>query len=586
MLSILSVLTLALADPMAAKPPIGVKLVETSLTQPATGKPISLLEAAGENPKGVVVFFLDSSCPVCQNYLVGIEKLAKSKAEAGLKVVGVNSRVTDSPKAILQHAKTMALTFPVLQDPHGKLANKLGIDRVPCALVLDEGFTVRYRGRVDDQHTPGVSRAKPTTHELKDAVESILAKEEIKTPWTATSGCLLTPEPAERKSTGTITWSNRVASIVQARCQECHRPGEAGPFSLLNHEDALGWATMIREVVDNGRMPPWHADAPRGYFANDRRLTDAERKDLLAWLDDGCPKGNPDEAPAPRKFIEGWRIGQPDQIITMNKEVKVPAQFGYGLMGMPYQYVQAGEPFAEDTWVTAVEAKPDERAQIHHIIVYIIPEGQRFPQSLRGGPDSIGGAMLTAYVPGDEPVIYPAGMAKKIPKGAKLLFEMHYTPNGRAVTDRSMVGIKTTKTTPKHEVRTRAIPNQRLRIPANNSNYEVRSGSVFKQDAVILSFSPHMHLRGKDFEFLTREASGKLQSVARVPKYDFNWQESYHLSQPLKVRAGTRIECIAHFDNSKENPFNPDPSKEIRWGEMTWEEMMIGFLDYYYDSGS
>ncbi|MFM8933127.1 MAG: redoxin domain-containing protein [Gemmataceae bacterium] len=328
MLSILAVLSVALVDPGTPKPPIGVKLVETSLTQPATGKLASLLEAAGENPKAVLVFFLDSSCPVCQNYLVGIEKLAKSKADAGLRVVGVNSRVTDSPKVILQHSKTMGLSFPVLQDPHGKLAAKLGIDRVPCALVLDEGFTVRYRGRVDDQHTPGVSRAKPSTHELKDAVEAVLAKEQVKTPWTATSGCLLTPESIEKKSTGTITWSNRIASIVQNRCQECHRPGEAGPFSLLNHEDALGWAPMIREVIDNGRMPPWHADAPRGYFSNDRRLTDDERKDLLAWLDDGCPRGNPAEDPAPRQFVEGWRIGQPDRIITMNTEVKVPAQFG------------------------------------------------------------------------------------------------------------------------------------------------------------------------------------------------------------------------------------------------------------------
>ena len=586
MLSTLTLLSLVLADPTPAKPPVGIKLVETTLTHPATAKSTSLLEVAGDKPQAVLVFFFDTSCPVCQNYLVNLEKLAKSKAEAGLRVIGVNSRVTDTPQRILQHTKEMGLSFPVLRDDHGKLAAKLGIDRVPCALVLDEGFTVRYRGRVDDQHTPGISRAKPTTHELKDALESVLAKEEVKIPWTATSGCLLTLETSEKKTGGSITWSNRIAAIMQANCQECHRPGEAGPFSLLTHEDALGWAPMIREVVDNGRMPPWHADAPRGYFANDRRLTEADRKDLLAWLDDGCPRGNPAEDPVPRKFVEGWRIGKPDQIIAMNKEVKVPAQFGYGLMGMPYQYVTAGEPFPEDTWVTAVEAKPHQRAQIHHIIVYIVPEGQKFPQSLRGGPDAFGGAMLTAYVPGDEPVIYPEGMAKKVPKGARLLFEMHYTPNGRAVTDRSVVGIKTTKTPPKHEVRTRAIPNQRLRIPPNHPNFEVRSGSLFKQDAVILSFSPHMHLRGKDFEFFTRDASGKQQSVARVPKYDFNWQESYHLKQPLKVPAGTRVECLAHFDNSKDNPFNPDPSKEVRWGEMTWEEMMIGFLDYYYEPGS
>lgn len=586
MLSALVFTSLVLAEPTPIKPPLGAKLVETSLTHPGTGKATTLVAAAGDNPKAVVVFFFDTSCPVCQNYLVGLQNLAKTKAEAGVRLIGVNSRLTDSPQKVLQHAKEMGLTFPVLKDDQGKLATRLGIDRVPCALVLDEGFTVRYRGRVDDQHSPGVSRAKPTTHELNDALNSVLAKEEVKTAWTPTAGCLLTPESSGKTSTGTITWSNRVASIVQSRCQECHRPGEAGPFSLLKHEDAVGWAPMIREVVDNGRMPPWHADSPRGYFANDRRLTDEERKDLLSWLDDGCPRGNPAEDPAPRKFVEGWRIGTPDRVVSMNKEVKVPAQFGFGLMGMPYQYVLAGEPFAEDTWVTAIEAKPDQRAQIHHIIVFIIPPGQKFPGMLRGSADGFGGAMLTAYVPGDEPVIYPQGMAKKIPKGAQLLFEMHYTPNGRPATDRSSVGMKVSNAPPKHEVRTRSIPNNRFRIPPGDGNHEVRSGSVFKQDAVILSFSPHMHLRGKDFEFLRRDTSGKVTSVAKVPKYDFNWQESYHLKQPMRVPAGTRIECVAHFDNSKENPFNPDPTKEVKWGEMTWEEMMIGFLDYYVETGS
>ena len=585
MLSSLILLALLANEPAPLKPPLGTRLAEVTLLDPATGKGTSLVAAAGDKPQAVVLFFFDTSCPVCQNYLVDLQKMAAEGGTSGVRLVGVNPRQTDTAENIIRHAKTMGLTFPVLQDVGGKMATRLGVDRLPCAMVLDEGFLVRYRGRVDDQHTPGISRGKPTTHELKDALAAVLAKEPVPLTWTATAGCLLTPPSLEGKGKGPITWANRVSLLMQQKCQECHRPGESGPFPLLQHADAEAWSSLIREVVDNRRMPPWHAESPLGHFANDRRLTDNERKDLLAWLDDGCPRGNPSEDPVPRKFIAGWRIGEPDRIISMNKPVKVPAQFGYGLMGMPYQYVQAGEPFAEDTWVTAVEAKPDQRAQIHHIIAYIVPQGQKFPQGARGGSgDSFGGAMLTAYVPGDEPVIYPAGMAKKIPQGARLLFQMHYTPNGRAVTDLSCVGIKTTKTPPRHEVRTRAIPNQRLKIPAGDSNHEVRSGSAFKQDAVILSYSPHMHLRGKDFEFFRRDPSGKLESVAKVPKYDFNWQESYHLKQPLRVPAGTRIECIAHFDNSKGNPFNPDPTKEVRWGDMTWEEMMIGFLDYYYDS--
>jgi hypothetical protein len=253
----------------------------------------------------------------------------------------------------------------------------------------------------------------------------------------------------------------------------------------------------------------------------------------------------------------------------------VPAKGGKN--GIRYQYFPVPTNFAEDRWIQAAEARPGNRAVVHHIIVYITKPGENFETR---GPDGIGDSLLVAFAPGDLPAVFSPGLAKKVPKGSVLLFQMHYTPNGIAQDDRSSVGLIFSKEPPKHEIRTRAITQSRFTIPPGADNHEVKSTTIFRQDAQLLSLFPHMHLRGKDFEYRVVFPDGKSETLLRVPRYDFNWQSHYRLVKPLNLPAGTRIECTAHFDNSTQNPNNPDPQKTVRWGEQTWEEMMIGFVDY------
>jgi hypothetical protein len=323
-------------------------------------------------------------------------------------------------------------------------------------------------------------------------------------------------------------------------------------------------------------MPPWYADPKYGKFDNDRSLSTEDRDTLLAWIDQDCPKGDDKDLPPNPQFAEGWRIGKPDAIVTMPDPIKIPAKAPPG--GIRYRYVIVPTDFPEVRWIQAVEAKPGSRAVVHHILVYV-----REPGKLQGDrADGIGDGLLVAFAPGDLPSTFPPGMAKKLPKGGFIIFQMHYTPNGVEQTDQSSVGFIFAKEPPKHEVHTRAVAQSRFVIPAGADNHQVLSTSTMRQDAVLLSLFPHMHLRGKSFEYKVTYPDGKSEILLSVPRYNFDWQNNYRLAKPLPLPKGTKIECTAYYDNSDKNPNNPDPTKAVRWGEQTWEEMMIGFMDYYY----
>lgn len=327
---------------------------------------------------------------------------------------------------------------------------------------------------------------------------------------------------------------------------------------------------MIREVVTDGRMPPWHADPHYGKFSNDRRLTEKERKTFLAWIDQGCPKGDDKDLPPARTYVEGWTIGKPDAILTMEKPFTVPANAPKG--GVPYQHIVVPTHFKEDVWVQAAEARPGNRAVVHHVLAFI-----QDPAKPPANPDDM---VLVGHAPGDLPLILPPGVAMRIPKGANLIFQMHYTANGVEQSDRSSVGLIFAKQPPKHIAHTRTVNNLKLVIPPGAANHKVQSSFTFPKEAVILSLMPHMHLRGKSFQYVIIYPDGHSEIALSVPRYDFNWQSTYRLSSPLRVPAGTRIECTGIFDNSANNPNNPDPTQEVRWGDQTWEEMMIGFVNY------
>lgn len=373
-----------------------------------------------------------------------------------------------------------------------------------------------------------------------------------------------------------ITYSDPIAQILDNRCVRCHRPGGIGPFSLMNYNEAAGRARMIKEVVLQGRMPPWHADPRYGVFSNDRRLTAAEIQAIAAWVDAGAPQGRPGAAPRSRVNLGEWRIGKPDAVITMPTTANVPAS---GVI--PYQYYSTPTNFREDKWLRAIEVKPGNPGVVHHILIYM-RAGQFNPDErmLLGLADGL----LDGYAPGDEPLVFAPDVALKIPKGATLLWQMHYTPTGKPEQDRSQLGMIFADQPPRYEHKVGAALNRRFVVPAGAPNYRVQSQFVFPADAWLTSLRPHMHLRGKSFTYEAIYPNGRREVLLHVPRYDFNWQTQYVLAQPKPLPRGTRIFCTAHFDNSATNPYNPDPATPVGWGAQTFDEMMIGWFTFVWDA--
>ncbi len=381
--------------------------------------------------------------------------------------------------------------------------------------------------------------------------------------------------------------------VLQKNCQSCHRPGEAGPMSFLSYESTRPYAKAIKAAVLSKKMPPWFADPHYGKFSNDRTMPESEINTLVAWVDKGAKAGNPKDAPKPVEWAEGWQIGKPDAVF------EVPTAFNVPTSGtIDYQYVRVPTNFTEDKYVQFAEAVPSDRKHTHHIIAFIrdprspwmkdapigvpfVPERPKQGQGGEGGGGgSIGGGdMLAGYAPGTVPDQLKPGQAKLIPKGADIIFQLHYTADGTPGSDKSRVGVIFAKEPPKERVFSLAVTTANFAIPPGDPNYRVDAKLTLQDEATLEMLLPHMHLRGKDFEFRVVYPDGRKETLLNVPHYSFSWQLSYYLAQPLHLPAGTTLECTAHYDNSPNNPYNPDPTKEVRFGEQSWDEMMFGFFD-------
>jgi hypothetical protein len=564
-----------------------MSLADWTLSQ-SDGRPWSLARD-GRGAKAVVVLFLGTQCPVNNLYLPVLADLHRKYGPRGVLFVGINSNAQDDADAVARHAREFRLPFPVLRDEGAKVADRFAAARTPEAFVLDGTRTVRYRGRIDDRYDKGTQRARATRHDLADALDAVLAGQAVARPVTEAAGCpIARPPHAARPAAGNaVTYTRDVARILQEHCQECHRPGEAGPFALFTYKDAAGWSAALREAVAERRMPPWHADPAHGRFRNARRLSDADRAALLAWVDQGCPEGQAADLPPPREFVRGWRIGRPDEVFTLKEAVAVPAQAPPG--GIPYKFLIVTEPFAEEKWVQAVECRPGEASVVHHITAFLVAPGtdparwakKTDLQHLLTSYSDDG--FLGGYGPGEDPFVLPAGQAKRIPKGARIAFELHYTPNGTATSDRSRVGLIYAKEPPQHPVYTGSAMQPFLLIPPGAAHHRVVATRKLERPAAILSLCPHMHLRATDAAFYLIRPGGERETLLSVPRYDFNWQTNYYLAEPLHVPKGSTIEFVVHYDNSAANPNNPNPAKVVTWGEQSWDEMMIGFFEYYWE---
>lgn len=407
------------------------------------------------------------------------------------------------------------------------------------------------------------------------------------------------------------TFSRDVAPILYKNCVSCHRPGAMAPMSLLTYAQARPYARAIRERVELGAMPPWHAEAPAGTFLNERTLNAAEKDTLVRWANGGAPEGDPKDMPKVPEFPVGWTIGKPDAIVTMAQPFDIPAS---GTIA--YQYFQVPTNFTEDKWVQAIEIRPGTASVVHHVLVFASEPGRRqqppFTQSvlgptppsasellpalaavIRSGLQSGGngagaaavarGALIATTAPGTNALTFPQGEALRIRAGAVLTLQVHYTANGKKDTDQTSVGFVFSKTPPRQEVRTASFINALMTIPPGADNHRVDSQIQFTQDVHIVALFPHTHLRGKSWEYRLTYPDGREEVVLAVPHYDFNWQTYYEYAKPIAVPKGSTLLAIAHYDNSANNKANPDPAAEVHWGDQTWEEMQYSGITYTLD---
>ena len=562
---------LAQSDAKASLPEVGAVVPDFSLKD-IHRRPRSLADY--KDKKAFVVVFVDTECPLANLYVPTEIELHRKYAGKGVQFVAINSSKQDSFVRVSAHAQERDVPFPVLKDFDQKVADAFGAQRTPEAFVLDSDRVIRYHGRIDDQYGVGFRRDKPARNDLAAALDELLSGKPITTAVTETSGCLI-ERARKADDEKVVTYAKHVAPVVQKRCQECHRPGEIGPFSLLDYDEAKKRTKRIREAVLEERMPPWHADPRHGTFANDRRLTDDERTILLTWIDQGAQKGEDRDLPTPLKFTKGWKIDGPDKVFAMAEEFKVPAT---GVLD--YQRFVVDPGFKDDVWVQAAECRPGNRQVVHHILVYILEPGRRDPYDRDGTAST-----LVGWAPGDMPAIYSPDTARLLPAGSKLLFEVHYTPNGTAQTDRSSVGIRLTKTPPANRVEMNILANMALTIPPGVSNHQGQLTYTFRDDASVLAFMPHMHLRGINARYDMTYPDGTTTTLLSVPDYDFGWQSAYRFEKPLHVPKGSTLTWTGRWDNSADNPRNPDPTKAVRWGLQTWDEMQNGWMELVWKKG-
>ncbi len=522
--------------------------------------------------RAVVVAFLGAECPASNLYLPGLIELEKKYRSRKVQFLAVYPNEREDLDRVAAHAYDRDVPFPVLKDCGQKLADGLGVSRVPAVAVLDGDFVLRYRGRVDDRYGVASRRPAATRADLAAALDELLAGKNVSLPETEPDGCLIERGSKTAGKAG-VTYGKEVSRILQSRCQGCHRPGTAAPFALMSYDDAAGHGRMIREVTTQRRMPPWHADPRYGHFTNDRRLKDGEVETLAAWVDAGMPRGDDRDLPPPVAWPEGWVHGRPEIVVAMPEEYEVPAEGS-----LPYQYWVVDPKFTEDKWVQVAEARPGAAGVVHHVVVYIMKDGQKVPFEADGTL-----SVLVGWAPGDLGLVCPPDTALRIPKGAKLRFELHYTPNGKATRDRSSIGLTFAKKPPKFELFTNSFANDAIVVPPRDPHYRAEASLRLRADARVISFVPHMHWRGKDYFYEVVYPDGRRVPLLSVPRWDFNWQNVYQLKEPLKLHKGARLHAVAHWDNSTNNPLNPDPAKSVHFGLQTWDEMMVGWVAYVWE---
>ncbi|MGE0536858.1 MAG: redoxin domain-containing protein [Pirellulales bacterium] len=541
--------------------------------------------------QALVLCFLGTDCPLANRQVPAILKLVKHYRDKPVQFVAIYPHEHESLELIAAHASDYELPFPVLKDLGQELADLLEVERTPTFCVLDHDLELRYRGRLNDQCAVGGSRRRSASREdLAEAIDDVLSGDEVRVPETPADGCLL--DRASQKRTAQadkpqVSYERHVAPLLARRCATCHCADSAAPFELADYDDAVRWSAMIREVVVERRMPPWHADARYGKFSNDRRLTRDEIKLLVGWIDAGMPRDKTTETRpmampvshlGAARSTSTWSF-EPEATITTDRSFQVPAEGTADYIFTPAPRTTTDSLFRETRWVQSAELRPSKPEVVHHVMVFSV-EGDH-----PGPPRSFAGTRIVAmWAPGDPSFDFPEGTALRIPAGARLIFNIHYTPNGRSVRDRPTLALKFAAEPPKWEVAMRTYENTSFCIapgdPHARGEYSFPvSGRHFGR---LVGLYPHMHVRGKSFRIEHVLPDGSRETLLSVPRYDFNWQTMYWFQEPVELPVGSALRAVARWDNSSNNPDNPDPDAEVRYGWQTNEEMMIAAMMFVF----
>jgi thiol-disulfide isomerase/thioredoxin len=512
--------------------------------------------------KAYVLVFTTTTCPLVQRYLPGLNRLEKEYREKAVQFVGINVGPDDSIRDMAAQAVEHDVEYPFVKDHRGQCIAALGVKRTPEVVVLDAQRKLRYRGRIDDKYRIGGGRPAPTRHDLKEAIDSVLAGKNVEVPETPVDGCLITRTELPDSKTP-VRFAEQVAPILRKHCTECHRLGTAAPFSLVTYEDVAGKANTLAEVVRDERMPPWYGASRQGEFVNRRGMTAKERETIQLWVKLGKQRGDDDKLPKMAAADDNrWRIGKPDLIVRA-PEHELPAD---GIVD--YKYVILPHLFTQDTWVQRVQILPDNPKVLHHCNMAYVKLPETFMMS----------NFITGTVPGGEPMALDDGVAIKVPRGSLLVLQVHYVTTGKKEKCRISVGVKYASGKVDKHLHFHLMVDNRFAIPPGAPAHRVAASRTLSCNAVGVGLFCHMHVRGRDMTFKAHYPDGKSETLLVIPNYNFDWQMAYRWAPgKKKLPKGTRLEAIAHYDNSAFNPFNPNPKATVRDGQQTFHEMMNGF---------
>lgn len=546
------------------------------------GATTSWREGAGE--LGTVVVITSLTCPLCVKFAPDVARVEERWRERGFGFVHVVVGGLDTDDEVRAHALDFGLDGLVLVDTSRAIESAFDARTTTETFVIDARGTLVYRGALSDRFGIGSTRAAATANFLEDALESVAAGVQPLVSSTTAPGCLLEPRSPVAATEAVVTYNRQIARLVQTNCAACHRDGGAAPFALDDFESVARRSAMIAAVTADGSMPPWFAAAHVGDaspWANDRSLLPRERAELTAWIAAGKPRGDDAEAPLPRVFdAGGWELGTPDLELGLPQAIDVPAE---GVL--EYRYVAVPTGLDRERWIEAIEVRPGAPRVVHHVVVHALP-GAAFQGGRLRDWESIDEThgFFAAWVPGSEPVRYPSGTARPLPAGSVLFFELHYTPNGRAASDRTTIGLhfadEDPAFRPQHVVRTAGLSNRRIALPPHAADHSEAAHGVFVRGVSVRAFMPHMHLRGSRFAFDVVSAGTESRRALFVPRYDFQWQLRYDLVEPLILAPGDMLTATGWFDNSAANAANPAPAELVRFGPNTDDEMMIGYVEY------